>query len=462
MQRRNFLQQLGLGLGAGLSLPSFSKAAESNACNLVNLFCAGGPDFRHLLAPRYSSNSNDYGYHYWNSRASSFSTAANASSLQTLSNSFSHFDIGNGQQFGINPIAGWLASEYEAGRVAIVNNVFGTRSRNHSHASRVFESGQHWVLPENRQVSGWGGRLAQEKGESILSLTSNVRTFCYGEHATDPLLHDNTSVISMSRSKSWGLYKPDSLIENPSATGYRNVTSRALENYYKAKRKELASDSPYQIFMQHEKTYRDLGDAVRARLESFAATPFSAWENNESRLNNRGLERQLVSLFDSLLCRDVLNSTTMSLDYGGFDTHKRQNASLTSRFSDLFATGGGLDTFFTALREYQTDVADNLVLCIGGEFGRQLSANGDGGTDHGRGNSVILIGEPVKGGVYGDMFPDSEIENYSKPGKDIDGLTHVDRIFSKLADWSQPGSSNNMFSQLAASELESESVLEFI
>lgn len=462
MQRGQFIRQCTLMMGLAAGIKKSSAAVSSGSKNIVHLFCGGGPDFRHLLAPRYSSSNQDYGYHFWNSRASSYGISSSASSLSTLSDSFTHFDDGQGGQFGIHPVAGWLAREYEAGHVAIINNVYGTRSRNHDHASRVFESGQHWVQPEHRQISGWGGRLAQEKNEHILSLSSHVRTFCYGEHAEDPLRHDNQSVISMNKSRSWGLFKPDVLKENPSKSNYQTNVSRALENYYRAKRNEMSSDSPYHVFLQHEKGFRDLGEAVQERLESFGETPFSAWNSNETTLNNRGLEKQLTSLFDSLLCRDILNSSIMSMDYGGFDTHKHQNQSLQSRFEDLFSIGGGLDTFFTALNQHQSETSENTVMVIGGEFGRQLSSNGDGGTDHGRGGSLILIGKPIQGGIYGTMFPDSEIESYSKPGRDIEGLTHVDQVFAKLSEWSSPGSSNAIFSQLADADLESDSVLEFI
>lgn len=38
-----------------------------------------------------------------------------------------------------------------------------------------------------------------------------------------------------------------------------------------------------------------------------------------------------------------------------------------------------------------------------------LRANGDCGADHGRGNYSIPAGRGVNGGVYGEMFPASEI-----------------------------------------------------
>ncbi len=46
-------------------------------------------------------------------------------------------------------------------------------------------------------------------------------------------------------------------------------------------------------------------------------------------------------------------------------------------------------------------MADTVILTMS-EFGRAASENGNGGTDHGHGNAMMLIGGPVKGGrVYG-------------------------------------------------------------
>ncbi|MBU4207049.1 MAG: DUF1501 domain-containing protein, partial [Actinobacteria bacterium] len=37
------------------------------------------------------------------------------------------------------------------------------------------------------------------------------------------------------------------------------------------------------------------------------------------------------------------------------------------------------------------------------EFGRRVSVNGDGGTDHGHGNVQFIMGGSIKGGIYGSM-----------------------------------------------------------
>jgi uncharacterized protein (DUF1501 family) len=50
------------------------------------------------------------------------------------------------------------------------------------------------------------------------------------------------------------------------------------------------------------------------------------------------------------------------------------------------------------------------------EFGRTSKENGSGGTDHGRGNAMLVMGGQIRGGVYGrwpmiveDVDPDRDL-----------------------------------------------------
>jgi uncharacterized protein (DUF1501 family) len=45
------------------------------------------------------------------------------------------------------------------------------------------------------------------------------------------------------------------------------------------------------------------------------------------------------------------------------------------------------------------------------EFGRRIHENASGGTDHGAANPILLLGDPVRGGVHGtapDLAGDEE------------------------------------------------------
>jgi uncharacterized protein (DUF1501 family) len=84
---------------------------------------------------------------------------------------------------------------------------------------------------------------------------------------------------------------------------------------------------------------------------------------------------------------------------GGWDTHVNQGASQGQLARNLEQLGKGLAVLQTTLGSTYTDT--NILVMS--EFGRTVHENGDGGTDHGHGNVMWLMGGGVRGGkVYGD------------------------------------------------------------
>ncbi len=81
---------------------------------------------------------------------------------------------------------------------------------------------------------------------------------------------------------------------------------------------------------------------------------------------------------------------------GGFDTHSAEVAGQNSLFSQM---DSAVSAFFTYLGS--DSAAAGTILVIYTEFGRQFKENGSSGTDHGNGNMMLVIGQPVKGGLYG-------------------------------------------------------------
>jgi uncharacterized protein (DUF1501 family) len=116
------------------------------------------------------------------------------------------------------------------------------------------------------------------------------------------------------------------------------------------------------------------------------------------------------------------------MHYGGWDTHKFQQDEIEPKYADLFGANMSLDTLFQNL----TGAFNNTVVSISGEFGRQLRANGANSTDHGNGNTIILLGGSVTGGVYGEMFPASEISRYDSFHEGIDGRTDFYSVYQSL------------------------------
>jgi uncharacterized protein (DUF1501 family) len=82
---------------------------------------------------------------------------------------------------------------------------------------------------------------------------------------------------------------------------------------------------------------------------------------------------------------------------GGFDTHYTE----LNRHDDLM---GYLDSAVGAFYQDLTahGMADKVLIATWSEFGRRPKENASGGTDHGAAAPLLLIGDPVKGGLYGE------------------------------------------------------------
>src|SRR5205085_389199 len=81
---------------------------------------------------------------------------------------------------------------------------------------------------------------------------------------------------------------------------------------------------------------------------------------------------------------------------GGFDTHYTE----LNRHDDLMAyLDQAVSAFYQDLDGH--GMADKVLIATWSEFGRRPRENASGGTDHGAAAPLLLIGNPVKGGLYG-------------------------------------------------------------
>jgi uncharacterized protein (DUF1501 family) len=102
--------------------------------------------------------------------------------------------------------------------------------------------------------------------------------------------------------------------------------------------------------------------------------------------------------------------------YNSFDTHAGELANHTRLWTE---TARAISAFYDDLKEH--NATDNVVLFVFTEFGRRVHDNGSG-TDHGAGGHVFVIGDAVKGGLYGE-YPSLEA------GKLMEGDLHYNNDF---------------------------------
>jgi uncharacterized protein (DUF1501 family) len=81
----------------------------------------------------------------------------------------------------------------------------------------------------------------------------------------------------------------------------------------------------------------------------------------------------------------------------GFDTHTQQ---LTPHNTLLGRINGAVSAFMNDL--VLNNIAGRVVGMTLSEFGRRVAENGSAGTDHGTAAPMILFGNLVNGGIYGN------------------------------------------------------------
>jgi uncharacterized protein (DUF1501 family) len=90
--------------------------------------------------------------------------------------------------------------------------------------------------------------------------------------------------------------------------------------------------------------------------------------------------------------------------HASFDTHAGQLAAHPQLWTDV---AQGVAAFFDDLHEHGQ--GDNVIMYMFSEFGRRVRDNGSG-TDHGAAGAAFVIGDQVKGGLYGE-YPSREAKN---------------------------------------------------
>ncbi|MCA8978664.1 MAG: DUF1501 domain-containing protein [Planctomycetes bacterium] len=92
-----------------------------------------------------------------------------------------------------------------------------------------------------------------------------------------------------------------------------------------------------------------------------------------------------------------IGGRVISIEVGGFDTHKTQRGTHDNLMKTL---DDGLASFTADLRG--RTAGDETLVVVFSEFGRRVAENGSRGTDHGRAGPMFVLGTPVAGGLYGE------------------------------------------------------------
>lgn len=356
MDRREFLKSAGLA-SLSLFLPEFQAwAAESsrepgNSGNkLIVVFLRGAIDGLSVLVPYAAPQ-----YYSLRQKIALQRPGQEGGALKLDSD------------FALHPSLAPLMPFWQNKKLAFVlNSGSPDPTRSHFDAQDYMESG----MPGCKTAqTGWLNRLLSE----LPNNHSPVRAINIG--ATTPRILQGP-VASAS-------YAPSQRGKRVNAIDRPEIAAEFRE-MYSGRNDEL------------EKAFEE-GMEARATISSALAG-----QNDEMTAANGGaVPANKFGGFGKQLGRLIHDEPKVQVAFvalGGFDTHVNQGNEKGQLANQLNVLGRGLSELATGLGPS----FDKSMIMVVSEFGRTVKENGNGGTDHGHGNAIWLLGGHINGGkMYG-------------------------------------------------------------
>ena len=347
--RRTFLKG-GLGVGVAAlgtqlvtSRVSYAAADEPSQGTLVVVFLRGGMDGLSMLVPANDplllKNRPNIGVH-----------------AETL------IPLDTARGFGLHPAFAPLKPMIDQGRVAAVPAVSTPDlSRSHFQAQDCLERGSSTSL-----TTGWLDRVLVASGPG-----TTFRSVAVGGTTPRSLVGSAGSIA---------MYDLDS-IKLSVGDSDAKATKTALQALYTGLDHPIATQTKLAIGALNTVA------AIRGAEPAPDAVTYPS--------GNFGDALQSVAQ----LIKSGAGVRVACIDVGGWDTHTGMG---TVASGDMMRHLGDLATALAAFTaDLGSALLDDTTVVTMSEFGRRVEENASGGTDHGHGGAVLVIGGGVQTGVHG-------------------------------------------------------------
>jgi len=230
---------------------------------------------------------------------------------------------------------------------------------------------------------------------------------------------------SPSRLLGIGPVLPRILSGRAAAVNLPNVASAARADLLDQPRVKAAFDELYANHPRFGRAYADGRAAHREVMDALESKEMQAADRGAPLPN--GFPDDAARLA-GLMCNDPKIQLAF-VALGGWDTHANQGAATGQLANRLAPLGQGL----AVLADRLGPLFDDTVVVVMSEFGRTARENGNGGTDHGHGNVMWVMGGKVRGGkVYGDWegVADAKLNE----GRDLPVTTDFRSVLAQISE----------------------------
>jgi uncharacterized protein (DUF1501 family) len=294
--------------------------------------------------------------------------------------------------FGLNPDLSALLPIYDNQDLAMVH-ACGSLDGSHSHFKTQAFIDRGSI--DTNIASGWLARYANSYEDDSSTAFKSVAM----NSATPKSLDGANSVVALGNIENFSIIAP-------------------------ASETELINNNLLALFSS-DQSLDKVAQATFSAIDSVAEiNPADFPVENNAQYPDSGFANKLKDL--AILIKSGIGVETASVDIGGWDTHDAQAPALTQLAQDY---ANSLAAFYYDMGDYM----DNISIITITEFGRRVTENGSGGTDHGTGNVAFIMGGGVNGGqVYTD-WPGLSQDDLVGPG-DLAPTTDFRTIISECLD----------------------------
>ena len=305
------------------------------------------------------------------------------------------------EKVGFHPEMGPMKAIYDRGDIAIIHAVgYPNSPRSHFRSMDIW----HTCEPDTLGTEGWLGRATREidpTKENVLTTVS------FGPSLFRALTLPGVPVACVDDLENYGLL--------PGISGQRQ-RSRILDRFAKLYSPVMGDGAVMDYLGQTGLDTLQGADILKKAPEMYSSSV--EYPDTTIAKKLKGIAQVHMADFGTRI---------FYCDHGSFDSHSNQIGMHDKLWKDV---SEGVACFFDDLREH--GVGDNVIMLMFSEFGRRTHDNGSG-TDHGAAGAVFVLGEPVKGGQYGE-YPSLEARDLEQgdvvPNHDFRGV-----YSTILEDW---------------------------
>jgi uncharacterized protein (DUF1501 family) len=293
---------------------------------------------------------------------------------------------------GFNPALEPIKALWDQGKVAIIQGIgYPKPNRSHFRSMDIW----HTCEPDKVGTEGWLGRAIRDIDPRHENVLTGVN---FGRGLPRALAVPGVPIASVGNLETYGVL-----------TGIKGEDQRtnALELFAEMYAPRLGRTLVKEYISQTGVDALTGADILSTAPQKYASTVTYGGDAVAQYLRNIAQ----VHLAD--LGTRVLYTTAPQ---NSFDTHASELGKHTQLWQEV---SDGVSAFYHDLTEH--NASENVVVLLFTEFGRRVHDNGSG-TDHGSGGIAFVIGDAVKGGLYGE-YPSLA------PEKLLEGDLHYNNDF---------------------------------